>query len=86
MDFCILLKIWVKILVKTSTDKYDQKRLDHAKQSATNALKTSSKREIQKTAEVTGDLIGSKIPNKITKVSGSSPQNNLETIRQVLQR
>ena len=34
-----------------------QKLLDHVKQSATDALKTSSKRVIQKTAEATGDLI-----------------------------
>ena len=45
-----------------------QKVLDHAKKFATDALKTSSKRVIQKTAEATGDLIGNKIPNKITKV------------------
>ena len=43
-----------------------KKRLDHAKKSATDALKTSLKRVIQKTAEATGDLIGNKIANKIT--------------------
>ena len=32
-------------------------------------LKTASKRAIQKTAEATGDLIGNKIVDKITKVS-----------------
>ena len=35
-----------------------QKILNHAKQSATDELKTASKRAIQKTAETTGDLIG----------------------------
>ena len=45
-----------------------QKLLDHAKQSATDALKTSSKRVIRKTAEATDDLIGNKIANKITKL------------------
>ena len=35
--------------------KYCQKLLDHAKQSATDTLKTTSKRVIQKTAEATGD-------------------------------
>ena len=30
--------------------------------------------------EVTGDLIGDKIANRITKNSRSSPQNNSETI------
>ena len=41
------------------------KLLDHAKKSATDALKTSSKRVIQKIAEATGDLIGNKIANQI---------------------
>ena len=44
-----------------------QKLLDHAKQSATDAFKTASKRAIQKTAEATGDLIHNlrKIHNKM---------------------
>ena len=44
-----------------------QKLLDHAKKSATDALNSSSKRVIQKTAEAIGDLIGNKIANRITK-------------------
>ena len=46
--------------------KYSQKRLDHAYQSATDALKTTSKRVIRKAAGVTADLICNKIANKIT--------------------
>ena len=46
-----------------------QKFFDHTKQSATNALKTSSKRVIQKTAEATGNFIGNKTANEITKIS-----------------
>ena len=61
-------------------DKYSQKLLNHAKQSATDALKTSSKRVIQKTAETTGDLIGTEIVNKIAKISKTSQQNNSETV------
>ena len=57
-----------------------QKLLDHAKKPATDSLKTSSKRFIQKTAEATGYLIGNKIANKITKVSKNSPQNKSETV------
>ena len=45
--------------------KYTPKLLDNAKQSATDALKTTSKKVIQKTAEATGGLIGSKAANKI---------------------
>ena len=38
-------------------------------QSAIDTIKTTSKRAIKKTAETTGDLIGSKIVNKIIKSS-----------------
>ena len=48
---------------------------DHTKKSETGALKTSSKRFIQKTAEGNGDLVGNKIANKIMGVS-----KNLETV------
>ena len=48
--------------------KYSQKLIDHAKQSATDALQTVSKTAIQKTAEATGGLIGNKIADKITRV------------------
>ena len=51
------------------SDKHSQKLLDHAKQSVTDALRTNSKRVIQKAAEATGDLIGNNITNRITKVS-----------------
>ena len=44
------------IISKSVSGKYSQKLLDHAKQSATNALKTASKRAIHKAAEATGDL------------------------------
>ena len=53
--------------------------LDHAKQSATDALKTALNRAIQKPAETTGDLIGNKIAEKIARVSKTSPQNSSET-------
>ena len=49
--------------------KYSQKLLDHSKKSLTDALKTLSKRVIQKTAEATDGLIGNEIANKIIKVS-----------------
>ena len=54
---------------KYLSGKYSHELLDHAKQSATDAFKTVSKREIQKKAETTGDLIGNKNANRITKVS-----------------
>ena len=50
-----------KIISKGLKGKYSQTVLDHTKQTATDVLKTASKRAIQKTAEATGDLIGNKI-------------------------
>ena len=47
--------------------KYKHKPFDHATQSATDALKTASKREIKKIAEATGDMIGNKIAAKLQK-------------------
>ena len=63
MDFRLLLKLWVKILEQKNENisgKYSKERLHHAKQSATDAFKTASKRAIQKMAEAAGDLIGKK--------------------------
>ena len=54
---------------KSLSKKYGQKLLDIANKSTTDALKTASKRAIQKTAEATGDLMGNKIADKITSVS-----------------
>ena len=65
---------------KILSSRYSHKLLDHAKQSATDALKSTSKKVIQKTVEETGDLIGNKIANKTTKASRTSPQNMLETV------
>ena len=60
--------------------KHSQKLLDHVKKSATDGIETASIKAIQKTAEAMGDLIGNKTADKITKVSKSSPQNNLEKV------
>ena len=65
---------------KDLNGKYSQKLLDHAKQSATDALKTTSKRAIEKTAEATGHLVGNKTADRIMKVSKTSSQNNSEFI------
>ena len=65
---------------KSLSNKYGQKLLDRAKKSTTDAIKTASKREIQKTAEATGDLIGNKIADKTTSVSKKSDDNNNNNI------
>ena len=50
------------------SSRYSQDFLDHAIQFATDTFKTAQKRTILTSREATGDLIGSKITNKITKV------------------
>ena len=66
--------------------KYNQKLLDSAKKYT---IKTASKREIQKTAEATGDLIGNKIADKIISHSETSKeihlQNNLKEAKNEIQ-
>ena len=56
-------------MAKNLSNKYSHKLLDSAKKSTANAIKTASKRAIQKIAEATGDLIGNEIADKITSVS-----------------
>ena len=61
---------------RSMSSKYGKKLVDMAKKSATDAIKTASKRAIQKTAEATGDLVGNKIADKITSISKKKPDNN----------
>ena len=69
-----------KNISKNLSGKYGKKILNHAKQSAADALKTNSKRVIQRAAEWTGDLIGNQISTRVTKVSTDSQQSNSETV------
>ena len=57
---------------RSMSNKYGKKLVDTAKKSATDVIKTASKRAIQKTAEATGDLVGNKIADKLTSVSKKS--------------
>ena len=54
---------------KNLRKKYGQKLHDSAKKCTTDAIKTATKRAIQKTAETTGDLVGKKNSDKIKSVS-----------------
>ena len=56
---------FAKNIGKNLSNKYGQNLLDSANESTTDAIKTSSKTAIQKTAEGTGDLIGNKIAHQI---------------------
>ena len=57
-------------------NKYGKKIVDAAKKSATDAVKTASKRKIQKTVEAIGELIGNKIADKLSSVSKKKSNNN----------
>ena len=67
-----------KTIGKNLSGKYSQKLLDSAKKCTTDAIKTTSKRAIQKTAEATGDLIGNKIPDIITFIKLHSKKSSKE--------
>ena len=60
-------------VAKSMSNKYSQKLFDSAKKSTTDAIKTDSKRAIQKIAEATSCLSGNKIADKLTIIS-KSPQ------------
>ena len=59
-------------VAKKLSNKYSQKLLESAKKSTADAIKTVSKRSIQKTVEATDDFIGNKTADKITSVSKKS--------------
>ena len=61
---------------KSFSNKHGKKIFDNTKKSKIDAIKTASKRAIQKTAEATGVLIGNTTADKITSVSKRSPNNN----------
>ena len=54
---------------KSLRSKYRQKIAENTKKLANNALKTASKRAIQKATEATCDLFENKIVEKITKAT-----------------
>ena len=69
---------FAKNISKSLSNKYGQKLLDSAKKSTTDALKTASKKVIQKSGEATGDLVGNKTADKISvsKKSNDNKNNN----------
>ena len=60
---------FMKNMDKNLSNKHDQKLLDSAKKSTTDAIKTGSKR-----AGGAGDLIDNKVADKITSFSKHSPK------------
>ena len=75
-----------KSISKNVSSKFSQKRIDHAKHFTINWIKATSKRVIQKTAQETGDLIGNKIVDKITRVPKTLKKNYPETNKEEILR
>ena len=72
-----------KNLGKYLSNKYGTKLLDSARKSTADAIKTASKRAIQKTAEATGDLIGNKSADKITSKAKKPNQQEADTPKEI---
>ena len=70
--------------VKKFGDKYGKKLMDTVTKTGIDASKTTSKRVVQKAAEVTGDLIGNKIADKITSVGKSKEKEETKKVEEIL--
>ena len=57
--------------------------MDTATKTRIDVAKTASKREVQKTAEATGDLIGNKIADKITSLGKTKSRENEDERREI---
>ena len=64
-------------------DKYSKKLIDTATKTGIDAVKTASKRVVQKTAEATGNLIGNKIADKITSVGKSKEKEKTKKAEEI---
>ena len=62
-------------------DKYGKKLIDNATKTVMGPAKTASKKVVQKTAEAPGDLIGNKIPDKITSL-GKTKSDGKEKVKE----
>ena len=57
--------------------------MDNARKAGIDAAKIASKRVVQVTPEATGDLIGSKIADKITSEGKSKNDNKAKTVEEI---
>ena len=64
------------------SNKYGNKLVDTAKISATDAIKTGSKRAIQKTAEATGDMVGYRIADRVTRYISPEERQQINMVNQ----
>ena len=57
--------------------------MDTVTKTGIDAVKTASKRVVQKTAETTGDLIGNKIADKITSIGKPKEKEETKDIEEI---
>ena len=60
-----------------------QKLMDIATKTGIDAAKTASKRVVQKTGQVTGDLIENKVAEKITSVGKSKEKEKIKKVEEI---
>ena len=60
-------------------NKYDKNLMDTATKTGIDAAKSESQTVVQKTAEATGDLIGTKISHKITSIGKPKEKETSKT-------
>ena len=70
---------------KNLSGKCTQKLLDYAKQSATDALKTTSKKEIEKSPKAINDLIGKKIADMVVKSYNIKLQKSEKNCKKIIE-
>ena len=58
----------LKVICQSFGNKYCKKLIDTASKTGIDALKATSKRIVQKTAEAIGDLLVNRIADKITSI------------------
>ena len=71
------------LLQKNCSNKYGKKLMDTATKIKIDAAKTASKRVVQKTEEVTGDLIGNKIADQITSIGKPKEKEKAKEIEEI---
>ena len=69
---------FAKKIDKKLSNKYDQKLLDSAKNTWNRCIKNCYQKSNSKKAEVTGNLVGNKVADKITSISKKYPDHSTE--------
>ena len=78
-----LIKVWM--LVKKMSNKYGRKILDKIMDAGKDFAKIAGKKVLHKSAEATGDMIGNKIADRITKSSRNKAQKEDDRIMEETQ-